>query len=67
MTILKRGVALKLEYKNNVYKGIVSVRRLGPDIDFEKLSTMFPLGNHVKCRVIGYDALEQVYSCSTEE
>lgn len=67
MAILKRGVALKLEYKNNVFKGMVSVRRLGPGINSEKLSTMFPLGNHIKCRVIGYDALEQVYSCSTED
>ncbi|XP_066902538.1 rRNA biogenesis protein RRP5 [Halyomorpha halys] len=67
MAILKRGVALKLEHNNNVYKGILSVRRLGPDMNYEKLSTMFPLGNHVKCRVIGYDALEQVYSCTTED
>ncbi|CAH1396185.1 unnamed protein product [Nezara viridula] len=67
MRILKRGVALKLEHNNNIYKGIVSVRRLGPNINYEKLSAIFPLGNHIKCRVIGYDALEQVYSCTTED
>lgn len=65
--IMKRGICLQLECKRKIYKGMISVRRLGENVDYVSLSTKFPIGNHIKCRVIGFDALEQVYSCSTDD
>ena len=56
------GIFLKL---GNSQRGIVPFRRT--DVNFEKINQIFVSESEHKCRILAYDYLDRVYTCSTEK
>ncbi|XP_014242213.1 protein RRP5 homolog [Cimex lectularius] len=62
-----RGVMLQLNHNEKIYRGMITHRRLSNMTSFEEKVDRFPVGNHISVRVLGYDYIEPMYSCSNED